>query len=72
MEEWQQQEQKKAAEDVVASLFGELTNTNMRYAIDEINHEEWCEAMRTLQRRLNIFGLGIDRPERFMKPGGRI
>jgi hypothetical protein len=66
MTEWQQTEEvHKAASDIVASLFAQVGEINMRYAVDEIQHDEWAAEMRLIDQKLGIFGLRLDHPERF-------
>jgi hypothetical protein len=73
MSEGWQQEHPKSASDIVAMFVNQLLDVNMRYASDEIQHDEWSAEMRNIDQKLAIFGLRLDRPERFaIKPSGRL
>jgi len=63
MDEWH----KKTPEEIVVALLIQMTDTNQRYALDEITHEVWADEMRSIDKKLGIFGLSIDRRERFAK-----
>lgn len=71
MTEWQPEEQPKAVMDILAALYGEINEVNMRFAIDEIQHDEWSAEMRRIDQKLTIFGLRLDHPERFLKQNVR-
>jgi hypothetical protein len=71
-EPWQSDQQPKRVDEIIAQLFEELSQANMRYATDQIQHDEWSAEMRRIDQKLTIFGLRLDRPERFTKTGNRI
>jgi hypothetical protein len=72
MTEWQPETRPKSAGDILVSLFDQVADANLRFATGELQHDEWTAEMRLIDQKLAIFGLRLDRPERFSKPGGRL
>lgn len=52
---------------IIAKLVAEMDDANMRFASEEMQHDEWSAEMRRIDQKLSIFGLRLDRPERFGK-----
>lgn len=69
MNEWQQEKPKLQAGDIVAKLYDDAVNASMAFANGEMQHDEWSAEMRLIDQRLGIFGIRLDRPERFAKSG---
>lgn len=66
MNDWQQTtEAPKTAGDIIAQLWEEMAEANLRFASGGMQHDEWAAEMRGIDQRLHIFGLALDRPERF-------
>lgn len=76
MEDWQQQEQQAEmplhVPDIVGKLYADYVEANMQFAVGKLLTDQWAAEMRLIDQKLAIFGLRLDRPERFAKPGGRI
>jgi hypothetical protein len=75
-EPWQPEQRSefvKSVSDIIAELYAQTNDISMKYALDEIQHDEWSADMRRIDQKLSIFGMRLDRPERFaVKPGSRL
>lgn len=73
MEAWNQDGQPKRADEIIVQLFEQIAEANLRFATGDMQHDEWTADMRDIDQKLSIFGLRLDRPERFAaKPSGRL
>ena len=71
MNDWQNEAPKSAAE-IVGTLLGNMSASNQAYALGDMDQASWAEDMRSIDQKLAIFGLRIDRPERFAAKAGRL